>query len=57
MEQCLKNEGLKVAALTNNWKPQPSEDMQLLRPLFDVFIESAEVGLRKPDREIYEVMQ
>lgn len=46
----------KVAALTNNWV---SEDqgtkMDALRGEFDVFIESAKVGLRKPDPKIYEL--
>jgi len=49
--------GLLTAALTNNWKREdgdssaPSE----LRTLFDAFIESARVGLQKPDPRIYQL--
>lgn len=47
----LRAHGLRVGALTNNWKrngaPSP------LRPHFDVFVESCVVGLRKPDPRIY----
>ena len=48
--------GLKVAALTNNWVSEDQfHKMDILRPEFDVFIESAKVGLRKPDPRIYEL--
>jgi putative hydrolase of the HAD superfamily len=43
--------GLRVAALTNNWRttaPRPR-----LHAHFDVFVESAVEGLRKPDPRIY----
>src|SRR5262245_6279484 len=51
--------GRKVAALTNNWVtdlPRPSAGESArsrLDPHFDVFVESAVVGLRKPDPRIY----
>ena len=51
----IKQQGLSVAALTNNWAsedpdtPRHSE----LRDLFDAFIESSVEGLRKPDPKIY----
>jgi len=51
----LRAGGLKVAALTNNWITE-DQGAGLLRPLFDVFIESAVVGLRKPDPRIFELV-
>lgn len=49
----IRGRSLAVAALTNNW---PSDDAAAspLREEFDVFVESSVVGLRKPDRRIYE---
>ena len=53
----IRERGLAVAALTNNWK---SEDGGLgaggmgLDQHFDVFVESSVVGLSKPDPRIYE---
>ena len=52
----IRERGLAVAALTNNWK---SEDGGLgargigLDQHFDVFVESSVVGLSKPDPRIY----
>ena len=49
--------GLRVGALTNNWvADEPATDRLglELRELFDAFVESAIVGLRKPDPRIYE---
>src|SRR5437899_302484 len=53
--------GRRVAALTNNWvtdtpghEPLGQETTRSrLDPHFDVFVESAVVGLRKPDPRIY----
>jgi putative hydrolase of the HAD superfamily len=53
--------GRKVAALTNNWLTDTPARRPLgegtartrLDPYFDVFVESAVVGLRKPDPRIY----
>jgi epoxide hydrolase-like predicted phosphatase len=50
----LHTAGLKVAALTNNWITEDGGTGQL-RPFFDVFIESAVVGFRKPDPRIYQL--
>mmetsp|Transcript_6598 Transcript_6598/g.15444 ORF Transcript_6598/g.15444 Transcript_6598/m.15444 type:complete len:622 (-) Transcript_6598:73-1938(-) len=55
--QCIRAEGIKTAALTNNWRRDnhatfPPELLPVLR-LFDVVVESARIGLRKPDPEIY----
>jgi putative hydrolase of the HAD superfamily len=50
----LRGNGLITAALTNNWKSDgEASDRHGLRPLFDHFIESSVVGLRKPDPAIY----
>ncbi len=50
----IRHSGRKTAALTNNWKSgQPA-----LAPLavhFDVIVESAVEGVRKPDPRIYEI--
>ena len=51
----LREEGLRTAALTNNWAtgdPGPNP----LRPHFDEFVESAIEGLQKPDPRIYELV-
>lgn len=50
--------GLRVAALTNNWVAEPPGRNDHTRRArldahFDVFVESAVVGLRKPDPRIY----
>lgn len=45
---------LKVAALTNNWVSEGPDDMtSRLRPFFDLIVESAVEGMRKPDPRIY----
>jgi len=48
----LRTAGLKTAALTNNWLAE-GDGAGGLRPYFDVFVESAVVGLRKPDPLIF----
>ena len=50
----LRERGLRVGALTNNWPRDENEPGQhRLRPHFDVVIESQAVGMRKPDPRIY----
>jgi len=50
----IRASGRKVAALTNNWVTDtPGRGSRPLDPHFDVFVESAKVGLRKPDPRIY----
>lgn len=52
----LRRHGLRVGALTNNWRREGAEDDVIphhLRDHFDVFVESRRVGLRKPDPRIY----
>ena len=44
--------GLLAAAVTNNWVTE-DEGMGMLRPFFDVYVESAVVGIRKPDPRIF----
>lgn len=55
----LREEGLRTAALTNNWAHddrRPDErGTTAVNDLFDVVVESAVVGLRKPDPRIYEL--
>lgn len=46
----LRAEGIKVAAVTNNWESLRNED---LSPEFDLMVESCREGVRKPDPEIY----
>ena len=48
----IRDGGLGTAALTNNWIGE-DDGSSVLRPHFDVFIESSVVGLRKPDPRIY----
>ena len=58
--RAIKQRGLKVGALTNNWapsEPQADHGPHALGRLgdFDVVVESAVEGLRKPDPRIYEL--
>eukprot|EP00924_Labyrinthula_sp_SR-Ha-C_P006950 maker-scaffold_8-snap-gene-5.8-mRNA-1 protein AED:0.01 eAED:0.01 QI:278/1/1/1/0/0/3/473/235 len=55
--QSLRKNGLKTIAVTNNFA-LPGSDLGPTYPiqtLFDHFIESKEVGLRKPDPRIYKL--
>ena len=51
----LRGAGLALAALTNNWANEDASgaETDVLRGLFDVFVESSKLGLRKPDPRIY----
>jgi len=53
----LREERYAVAALTNNWATEGENEREAgpddLRELFDVFVESSRLGLRKPDPRIY----
>ncbi len=50
----LKEAGLRVGALTNNWVTEDeAAKPHEFAPLFDTVVESAKVGLRKPDPKIY----
>ncbi|MEX2654529.1 MAG: HAD-IA family hydrolase [Acidimicrobiia bacterium] len=48
----LRNRGIRVAALTNNWTPFGPEG---LAAHFDVVVESVVEGTRKPESRIYEI--
>jgi putative hydrolase of the HAD superfamily len=61
----IRDAGLRTAALTNNWAvddnsrddgaPDTARGIDGLADMFDVVVESAVVGLRKPDVKIYEL--
>jgi putative hydrolase of the HAD superfamily len=51
----IRDRGLRVGACTNNWVGADGCPTDGLREHFDVFVESAVVGLRKPDPRIYEL--
>jgi len=52
----IRARGLRTGALTNNWKgDETGRRTQSLGEHFDVVVESAVVGLRKPDPRIYEL--
>jgi putative hydrolase of the HAD superfamily len=55
----LRDAGFGLAALTNNWASEDGARSNAgadLRPHFDVFVESAVEGLRKPDPRIYHLV-
>jgi epoxide hydrolase-like predicted phosphatase len=62
--QTIRQRGLRVAALTNNWESDESADASAeagdaegaLRHHFDAYIESCVVGMRKPDPRIYQLV-
>jgi putative hydrolase of the HAD superfamily len=54
----LRGRGLRMALLTNNvreWEPQWRAKLPELDDIFEVVVDSAFVGMRKPDPEIYEL--
>ena len=54
----LRDRGLRMAMLTNNvreWEPQWRAKLPDIDEIFEVVVDSAFVGMRKPDREIYEL--
>ena len=55
--RAIRVHGLKTGALTNNWVAEEPSDggLRSLDDLFDVVVESAVEGLRKPDPRIYEL--
>lgn len=50
--EAIEARGLRVGVITNNWRADDAA-WDGLRDRFDVFVESHEVGLRKPDPRIY----
>jgi putative hydrolase of the HAD superfamily len=56
--QSLRGRGLRMALLTNNvreWEPQWRAKLPEIDEIFEVVVDSAFVGMRKPDPEIYEL--
>lgn len=53
--RAIRARGLRTSALTNNWHGDGTRERGWLAELFDVVIESAVEGLRKPDPRIYEL--
>jgi epoxide hydrolase-like predicted phosphatase len=52
----IREHGLKTAALTNNWPSENGSPPGLHGlGIFDVVVESAVEGMRKPDPRIYEL--
>jgi epoxide hydrolase-like predicted phosphatase len=54
----LRGRGLRMALLTNNvreWEPQWRAKLPEIDEIFEVVVDSAFVGMRKPDRAIYEL--
>lgn len=49
----IRRSGRKTALISNTWGPPPAFRRDQLARLFDAVIRSDEVGLRKPDPEIY----
>jgi len=47
--------GARTGLLSNSWGDATSYDQALLEELFDTWVISSEVGLRKPDPAIYEL--
>jgi putative hydrolase of the HAD superfamily len=52
----LRAHGLRVGALTNNWVTDRARPWDSLREHFNAFVESAAVGMRKPDPRIYQLV-
>jgi putative hydrolase of the HAD superfamily len=54
----LRRRGLRTALLTNNvreWEPQWRAKLPEIDEIFEVVVDSAFVGMRKPERGIYEL--
>jgi len=51
--RCIRRRDLVAAALTNNWVSEDGAGSGALQPYFDHFLESSQLGLRKPDPRIY----
>jgi putative hydrolase of the HAD superfamily len=54
----IREHGVRTGALTNNWRDETTAGLQEspVHQLFDVVVESAVEGLRKPDPRIYELV-
>jgi putative hydrolase of the HAD superfamily len=56
--RAIRTRGIKTGALTNNWADDParSDRKSPITDWFDVVVESAVEGLRKPDPRIYRLV-
>jgi len=52
----IRARGLRVGALTNNWRRDEPAEPRPMAELFHVIVESSVVGLRKPDPRIYRLV-
>jgi putative hydrolase of the HAD superfamily len=53
--RAIRARGLRTSALTNNWQGDGTRERDWLGALFDVVVESALEGVRKPDPRIYQL--
>ncbi|MBS1107732.1 MAG: haloacid dehalogenase superfamily protein subfamily variant 3 with third motif having or [Deltaproteobacteria bacterium] len=51
----IRARGLRTAALTNNWIADGTRERDWLGDVFEVVVESALEGIRKPDPRIYQI--
>jgi epoxide hydrolase-like predicted phosphatase len=53
--RAFRRAGARTALLSNSWGDALAYDRALLEELFDAWVISSEVGLRKPDPAVYEL--
>jgi putative hydrolase of the HAD superfamily len=53
--RAVRRDGVRTALLSNSWGSALDYDSALLEELFDAWVISSEVGLRKPDPAVYEL--
>lgn len=53
--RALRGAGVRTGLLSNSWGDGLAYDQALLEELFDAWVISGEVGLRKPDPAVYEL--
>jgi putative hydrolase of the HAD superfamily len=53
--RAVRRTGVRTGLLSNSWGAATTYDLELLEELFDAWVISSEVGLRKPDPAIYEL--
>jgi putative hydrolase of the HAD superfamily len=53
--RAVRRTGVRTGLLSNSWGAATTYDLELLEELFDAWVISSEVGMRKPDPAIYEL--
>jgi putative hydrolase of the HAD superfamily len=53
--RAVRRTGVRTGLLSNSWGAATTYDLELLEELFDAWVISSEVGLRKPEPAIYEL--